>query len=357
MKMRRVGVWLSTAVLLFSLVGASGLAQKKGQFPKPDELKRTNINIVMQGIMFTSGMTANAKGEPDGNGAATKQVEWSGSGFIVGSDGTILTNAHVARRALIGNAIFEDGSKFEINQIKAWDPAADIAVLRIKAQKTFPTVKLGNSDQVSIMDPILAVGNTFGEGMQVTDGMINQVLTDDNNVRYQFKHSANTAPGNSGGAIYRGNEVIAIHFAGTTQYSIHYAVPINLAKPLIASANPWLQLSAVFSPEAIADKLEQYYTKTGVATAASKDNPGGDVFTLQVPPGEDFLVHVQAEKGRHLAAIIADNSGLLGFGNSQPAEEEFLLFSAENMSAVAVGVLNGDTKPCNFAITVYRIKW
>lgn len=357
MKIRRVGMWLWTAVLLFSLAGASGLAQKKGQFPKPEELKQTNICIEMQGIMFTSGMTANAQGEPDGNGLGTQQVGWNASGFIVASDGTILTNAHVARRALFGNAVFADGSKYEISQIKAWDPAEDIAVLKIKAQKTFPSVKLGNSDKVEIMDPVLAVGNTFGEGMQVTDGMINQVLTDDNNVRYQFKHSANTAPGNSGGAIYRGSEVIAIHFAGTTQYSIHYAVPINLAKPLIASTNPWLQLSAVFSPQAIADKLEQYYTKTGVATAASKDNPGGDAFSLEVPAGEDFLIQVQAEKGRHLAAIVANNSGLLGFGNSQPGEQELLLFSAENMNAIAVGVLNGDTKPCNYAITVYRIKW
>jgi hypothetical protein len=207
------------------------------------------------------------------------------------------------------------------------------------------------------MDPVLAVGNTFGEGLQVTDGMINQILADDNNVRYQFKHSANTAPGNSGGAIYRGKEVVAIHFAGTRQYSIHYAVPINLAKPLIAAAKPWLQLADVFSPEAIADKLEQIYTRTGVATASANNNPGGDAVTLEVQPGDDLMIHVQAEQGKHLAAIIADNNGLLGFGNSQPKEDEFLLFSAENVSAIAVGVLNGGKQPCKYALTVYRIKW
>jgi S1-C subfamily serine protease len=357
MKKRGVGLWLLAAVLMFSLTGAPGLAQKKGSFPKPDELRQSNVCLEMNGVVFTSGMTANAQGEPDGNGVGTQQASWSGSGFIVASDGTLLTNAHVARRALGGNAIFADGSKYEISQIKTWDPYNDIAVLKIRGQRTFPAVKLGNSDQVEIMDPVLAVGNTFGEGLQVTDGMINQILADDNNVRYQFKHSANTAPGNSGGAIYRGKEVVAIHFAGTRQYSIHYAVPINLAKPLIAAAKPWLQLADVFSPEAIADKLEQIYTRTGVATASANNNPGGDAVTLEVQPGDDLMIHVQAEQGKHLAAIIADNNGLLGFGNSQPKEDEFLLFSAENVSAIAVGVLNGGKQPCKYALTVYRIKW
>jgi len=357
MKKRRGFLWLLAAVLVFSLTGTPGLAQKKSPFPKPDELRQTNVCLEMTGVAFTSGMTANAQGEPDGNGVGTHQVAWAGSGFIVGSDGMLLTNAHVARRALLGNAIFADGSKYEISQIKTWDPYNDIAVLKIKGQRTFPAVKLGNSDQVEIMDPVLAVGNTLGEGLQVTDGMINQILADDNNVRYQFKHSANTAGGNSGGAIYRGKEVIAIHFAGNTRASIHYAVPINLAKPLIAAASPWLQLADVFSPEAIADKLEQIYTKTGVAPASANNNPGSDAVTLEVQPGEDLMIHVQAEQGKHLAAVVADNSGILGFGNSQPKEDEFLLFSAENMNAIVVGVLNGKAQPCRYALTVYRIKW
>lgn len=357
MKKRRAFVSLLAAVLVFSLASTPGLAQKKSPFPKPDELRQSNVCLEMTGVVFTSGMAANAQGEPDGNGVGTQQASWSGSGFIVGSDGTLLTNAHVARRALGGNAIFADGARYEISQIKTWDPLNDIAVLKIRAQKNFPAVKLGNSDQVEIMDPILAVGNTFGEGLQVTDGMINQILADDNKVRYQFKHSANTAPGNSGGAIYRGKEVIAIHFAGTKQYSIHYAVPINLAKPLIAATSPWLQLADVFSPEAIADKLEQIYTKTGVAPASANNNPGSDAVALEVQPGEDLMIHVKAEQGKHLAAVVADNSGILGFGNSQPNEDEFLLFSAENMNAVLVGVLNGKTQPCRYALTVYRIKW
>ncbi|HSQ79230.1 MAG TPA: hypothetical protein VLN41_01420, partial [Candidatus Bathyarchaeia archaeon] len=186
----------------------------------------------------------------------------------------------------------------------------------------------------------------------------NQILVGDDNVRYQFKHSANTAPGNSGGAIYRGKEVVAIHFAGTAQYSLHYAVPINLAKPLLSATNPWVGLADVFNPQAIADKLEQVYTKTGTAAAAAANgDPGYDAVALDVQPGEDFMIEVKAEQGRHLAAVVADTGGLLGFGNSQPGEEEYLLYSAENKNAIAVGVLNGGAKPCKYALTVYRIAW
>jgi hypothetical protein len=358
MKKRGVGLWLLAAVLMFSLAGPSGLAQKKSSFPKPEELRQTNVCLEMDTLTFTSGMTANAQGEPDGNGLGYEQAPYVASAFIVGSDGTILTNAHVARRLLKAFAVFEDGSRFEINQIKAWDPAHDIAVLKIKGQKAFPAAKLGDSDKVEIMDPIIAVGNTKGEGLQVTDGIINQILADDNRVRTEFKHSANTAGGNSGGAIYRGKEVVAIHFAGRRGDAImHYAVPINLAKPLLAQNTPWLQLTDVFSPEAIADKLEQIYTKTGVASGAANNTPGGDAVTIPIMNGDDLFIHVQAEQGRHVAVIAANNQDFLGFGNNHPGEDEYLLFSGENMNAVTVGVLNGNAKPCKYAITVYRIVW
>jgi hypothetical protein len=358
MRKRRIGFWLLTAVFLFSLTGAPGLAQKKSPFPKPDELRQTNVCLEMSSLAFTSGMAANAQGQPDGNGLGYETAPYVASAFIVGSDGTILTNAHVARRLLGAFAVFEDGSRFEINQIKAWDPAHDIAVLKIKGQKAFPTVKLGDSDKVEIMDPIIAVGNTKGEGLQVTDGIINQIQVDDNRVRYEFKHSANTAGGNSGGAIYRGKEVIAIHFAGRRGDAImHYAVPINLAKPLLSSAKPWLQLADVFNPKAIADKLEQSYTKTGNVVGATKDNPGLDMVALNVMNGDDLFIHVQAEQGRHLAIVAADDQNFLGFGNAQPGEDEYLLFSAENMNRLSVGVLNGNAKPCKYALTVYRILW
>lgn len=83
-----------------------------------------------------------------------------GSGFIISSDGLILTNAHVVREAKEVTVKLSDRREFKAKVLGA-DTATDIAVLRIDA-KNLPVVRLGDAQQLQVGDPVLAIGSPFG---------------------------------------------------------------------------------------------------------------------------------------------------------------------------------------------------
>jgi hypothetical protein len=359
--MRRNNSWRWPLLLGFVFVFLSTAVSFQGsnQTPTYEELKLTNVSLELAGFGFASGLAADAKGQPNWNGVQLMQEQWAGSGFIVQSDGTIITNYHVARRALGGRAIFEDGSSFEIGQIKAYDPVHDIAILKIKAQKTFPTVKVGDSDRVNVMDRVLAVGNALNQRMAVTEGMINQVFVDDNNVRYQIRHSATIAPGNSGGALYRGDEVVGINVAGILGLSIYYSIPINMAKPLLDPKYPWVPLPQAFPAnlEAIVQRAKQIFAQNGQVPAAGKE-PGVQGYALDVYPLQDLMFMVQSP-GRNLALAAVDpqTNKPIGLGDLPKLDADMLFISNENLLKVNVYVMNYDKTPANFALTAFRIEW
>ena len=352
--------WLLPMGFVFVLLSTAISFQGTNPAITYEELKKTNVSLELAGFGFASGLRTDAKGNANGNGVELMEAQWSGSGFIVDGDGTIITNYHVARRALGGRAVFEDGSYFDIGQIKSYDPVNDIAILKIKAQKTFPTVKLGNSDTVNVMDRVLAVGNALGQHMAVTEGMINQVFIDDNNVRYQIRHSATIAPGNSGGALYRGSEVVGINASGILGYSIYYSIPINLAKPLLDPKYSWIPLTQAFpaNVEAIFKRAKQIFAQNGEVPAATAKAAGSKGFSMDVYPLEDLLFVVKSP-GRDLAlmAVEPQQGKAIGLGDIRQADVDVLLLSNENLSKMVIWVMNYDKTPANFALTAYRIEW
>src|SRR5262249_25050971 len=102
-------------------------------FPSNPQLRRTTVSLRMVGFTFGSGVTLNNQGEPTGNGVELVPHQWCGSGFVIGKDGTIVTNYHVARRALRGQALFDGGAQYDIAHLKVYDSANDLAVLKINA--------------------------------------------------------------------------------------------------------------------------------------------------------------------------------------------------------------------------------
>ncbi len=360
--MRRSAKWLGplALTLLILFFGTSVSSQGTGQAVTLDQLKQTNVSLEFVGFEFASGLNRDASGKPNGNGLEMVQAQWAGSGFIVQPDGTIITNYHVARRTLGGRAVFEDGSSYDINQIKVYDPVNDIAVMKIKAQKAFPTVKLGNSDAINVMDRVLAVGNALGQHMAVTEGMINQVFVDDNNVRYQLRHSATIAPGNSGGALYRGDEVIGINVSGRLGLSIYYSIPINVAKPLLDPKYQVVPLTQAFpaDPNAIFKRAHQIFVQNGQAPAGTKQGPGTAAWTMSVQHLQDLLFEVKSP-GRNLALLVVDpqQNQPLGLGDLNQVDTDYLLLSPQQDGQVAVYVLNYDNKPANFALAAYQIIW
>lgn len=360
MRRRFAGIGLVAVAALFGLAGSLSPQQTAGTITL-DQLRQTNVSLEIVGFDFASGLRADAAGKPNWNGAEIVEAQWAGSGFIVQPDGTLLTNYHVARKALGGRAVFEDGSSYDIIQIKCYDPVNDIAVLKLKAQKTFPTVKLGNSDAVNVMDRVLAVGNALGQHMAVTEGMINQVFVNDNNVRYQLRHSAIIAPGNSGGALYRGDEVVGINVSGILGYSIYYSIPINIAKPLLDPVKyPGVPLQQAFpaNAESIAAKGQQVFTQNGQVPGATTQQAGLQGYALDVYPLEDILILVESP-GKNLAlmAVNPSDNKTIGLGDLPSAGADMLFLNNESLSKINVFVVNPDKKPANFALSVYTIKW
>jgi serine protease Do len=93
-----------------------------------------------------------------------------GSGVIVSPDGYILTNSHVVNNASEIQVALNDGRQFTAKVIGT-DPKTDVALIKIKAEN-LPALKLTDSDKVEIGDVVLAIGNPFGIGQTVTEGIV-----------------------------------------------------------------------------------------------------------------------------------------------------------------------------------------
>ena len=157
-----------------------------------------------------------------------------GSGFIVNSDGIVLTNAHVVAGADTVTVKLSDRREFKAKVIGS-DDQTDIAVIRIDA-KNLPVVKLGDSKSARVGDWVLAIGSPFGFENTVTAGIVSatsRALPDGAYVPF-IQTDAAVNPGNSGGPLFnmRG-EVIGINsqiYSSTGGYQgLAFAIPIEVA--------------------------------------------------------------------------------------------------------------------------------
>ncbi len=163
-----------------------------------------------------------------------------GSGFVVRSDGFVVTNNHVIDGAEKVQVNFSDGKKLEAT-IYATDKITDIALLKIDA-KDLKTLKFGDSDKVRVGDLVIAVGNPFGLGGTVSSGIISAIGRDIQIGPYNdfLQTDAAINKGNSGGPmINTKGEVIGINTAifstqGGGSIGIGFAVPANVIQNIIS---------------------------------------------------------------------------------------------------------------------------
>lgn len=163
-----------------------------------------------------------------------------GSGFIVRSDGFIVTNNHVIAGAENIQITLSDGRKLSA-EIYATDVASDIAVLKVKA-KDLPSLKFGDSKKVRVGDWVITIGNPFGLGGTVSSGIISALARDINIGTYNdfIQTDAAINRGNSGGPmINTKGEVIGINTAifstsGGGSIGIGFSVPSDTVKNVVA---------------------------------------------------------------------------------------------------------------------------
>ena len=164
-----------------------------------------------------------------------------GTGVILDEDGYILTNNHVVAGADKLTVKLASG---EVYNAKAagTDPKTDLAVVKIDEKvKDLPTARLGDSDKISVGDWVIAVGNPFGFANTVSSGIVSAKGRILGMTAYEnlIQTDAAINPGNSGGPLVNlSGEVIGINNAifsrsGGNQ-GIGFAIPINMAKPILA---------------------------------------------------------------------------------------------------------------------------
>ncbi|MGB5915573.1 MAG: trypsin-like peptidase domain-containing protein, partial [Phormidesmis sp.] len=188
-----------------------------------------------------------------------------GSGFIISEQGDILTNAHVVHGTDQVSVTLKDGRSFE-GYVEGIDEITDLAVVRIDtAGERLPVSKLGDSDEVSVGDWAIAVGNPLGLDNTVTLGIVSTLKRSSAAVGIPDKRidfiqtDAAINPGNSGGPLLNAQgEVIGINTAiRADAMGVGFAIPINKAKAIQASlargeriAHPYLGVQiATLTPD------------------------------------------------------------------------------------------------------------
>ena len=184
---------------------------------------------------FFRGIPGMGQGQGQrGRGNPSVPFRGQGSGFIISSDGLILTNAHVVREAKDVTVKLSDRREFSAKVLGS-DPTTDIAVLRINA-KDLPTVRLGDPRQLEVGDPVLAIGAPYGLEQSATQGIVSakgRSLPGDTVVPF-IQTDAAVNPGNSGGPLFDGSgAVVGINAQIYSQsggfQGLSFAIPINVA--------------------------------------------------------------------------------------------------------------------------------
>jgi len=190
-----------------------------------------------------------------GGGAPRSRMESSlGSGTIVDRSGVIVTNHHVIKDATDIKVALADKREFEADVVLK-DDRTDLAVLRIKEKGDYPFAEFGDSDQIEVGDLVLAIGNPFGVGQTVTQGIVSALARTQVGVsdyRFFIQTDAAINPGNSGGALIdlQGRLVgvpTAIFSKSGGSIGIGFAIPASVVRFVVDQAKtgntvrrPWL---------------------------------------------------------------------------------------------------------------------
>ncbi|WP_131194822.1 Do family serine endopeptidase [Lichenihabitans psoromatis] len=214
-----------------------------------------------------------------------------GSGVIVDSSGLVVTNYHVIDTMTDVKVALSDKREVAAD-IVLRDKRTDLAILKLKTGGPFQSMDLGDSDALEVGDLVLAIGDPFGVGQTVTQGIVSGLArTQVGGSDYQFFVQTDAAinPGNSGGALVdMHGRLIGINSAIYSQsggsVGIGFAIPVNLVKTVIESAKagahdvrrPWLGATLQVMSRDIADTLGLDRPTGALVASVLDDGPAKD---------------------------------------------------------------------------------
>jgi len=234
-----------------------------------------------------------------------------GTGFVVDSNGIIVTNQHVVSNLNAEyKVITADGNEHNVVEIQR-DDSNDIAVLKIDATDLVP-LGLGDSDAVVVGQTVIAIGTPLGEYVgSVTTGIVSGLDRDVTASSSWFGSSAKTYedviqtdaavnPGNSGGPLLNtSGEVIGINFATTTSAdNIAFALPINIVKSRVEEYRTYGKFIKPYlgvSYQMISEYQAVYYSDVVAGALIVRIDPYGPAQTAGIIRG-DIIIEFNGEK-------------------------------------------------------------
>ena len=191
-----------------------------------------------------------------GEGSDNQRVQKAlGSGVIVDRSGLVVTNYHVIEGMTEVKVALPDKRELEA-KIVLRDPRMDLAVLRLAGDENFPVLELGDSDGLEVGDFVIAIGDPFGVGQTVTQGIVSALARTQVGISdfgFFIQTDAAINPGNSGGALVDLDGKLvginsAIYSRSGGSMGIGFAIPVNMVKSVIVAAReggatvrrPWL---------------------------------------------------------------------------------------------------------------------
>ncbi len=255
-------------------------------------------------------------------GGQQQQQRAQGSGFVIDSDGHIVTNDHVVDGAKSVSVQFWNGANYKASVVGT-DPSTDLGVIKVDApESVLHPLQFGNSNSVQVGDTAIAIGSPFGLEETVTSGIVSALhrqMEAPNNftINDSIQTDAAINHGNSGGPLLDINgDVIGVNSQIRSDSGgsdgVGFAIPSNtvksIAETLIGSGkveHAYLGVSVQQIPESVADQLKLV---AGVELATVRSNTPADKAGLkgatgsktvegeQYPIGGDVITAIDGEK-------------------------------------------------------------
>ncbi len=242
-----------------------------------------------------------------------------GSGVIVTPDGYMLTNHHVIEGADEIKVVLADGQSVSVSVVGS-DADSDVALLKIDNERPLPAIPFGKSGGHQVGDVVLAIGNPFGVGQTVTQGIISATGRSHlgiNAFENFIQTDAAINPGNSGGALINAHgELIGINTAIFSQsggsLGIGFAIPIDLAdgimQQLITTGHVvrgWLGIQGQDVTERLAEAFGLRGTEGILVTGVLE---GGPASQAGIRPG-DVITQINETSPRNAQELMSAIAG------------------------------------------------
>ncbi|MES2579115.1 MAG: Do family serine endopeptidase [Pseudomonadota bacterium] len=266
-----------------------------------------------------------------------------GSGVIVSEQGLILTNDHVVASADEIEILLSDGRKLPA-KVVGTDPETDLAVIKVEADK-LPSITFAATDKLDVGDVVLAIGNPFGVGQTVTQGIVSALGRNHlgiNTFENFIQTDASINPGNSGGALIdtEGNLVginSAIYSRSGGSMGIGFAIPASLAKQVMEQialsgsvTRGWIGIEAQDITPELAESFKLDKVQGSLIAGVLRDSPA-DLAGIRAG---DVLLAINNRE-------VIDSSSMLNIIAVLKPNEKAVLTLARNQKNIKVEVVIG----------------